>query len=55
MARAGGVSPLQHETIDDTVEDHAIIVAFFYERFEIACGYRHRRIESNGNTTHVRL
>src|SRR5512137_1863026 len=54
-ARAGGVSSLQHEPIDDTVEYHAIIVAFFYERFEIACGNRHGGIESNGNITHVRL
>ena len=54
-ARTGGISPLQHETINNAVEDHAIIVAFFYERFEIACGYWHGWIESNGDVTHVSL
>jgi hypothetical protein len=54
-AGARRIASLQHKPVDDPVEDHAIIVVFFYERFEIACSYRHRGIESNGNITHVRL
>jgi len=54
-AGARRIAALQHETIDDTVEDHAVIESFFHERFEITCSYRHGGIESNGNITHVGL
>jgi hypothetical protein len=57
IAHAGArrIATLKHKPVDDPVEDHAVIEAFFHERFEIACGYGHSGIESNGNVSHVRL
>ena len=49
------ITALNHKAVYDPVEDYPIVKTFFYERFEISCGYGHSRIESNGDITHVRL
>jgi len=51
----GRVSTLDHKPADNTVKDHAIIVAFFHERLKIAGSYRHFRVECDGNVAHIRL
>jgi len=54
-ARAGRVATLQHKPVDDPVEDHAVIEAFFHERFKVARSDGHSRIERQGDVTHVRF
>ena len=51
----GRVAALDHETIDDAVEDHAIVVAFLYKRLKIARGDGHVGSKGNPDRAHVRL
>ena len=46
---------LDVKSIDDPMEDHAIIKAFFHECFKVVCGNRHIWCERDGYIAHVRL
>jgi len=52
---AGGVASLDHKSIDDPVEDHAIIIPFLNKRFKVARGDGHISSEGNGDIAHVRF
>jgi hypothetical protein len=54
-AGAGRVAALDHKAINDPVEDYTIVKTFLHERFKVACGDGHGRIERNSDIAHVRL
>jgi len=55
LAGAGWVTSLDHEAINDPVENNTVVKTFLHERFKVACSDRHGRIERNGDITHGRL
>ncbi len=54
-AGASRVPSLNHKSIDDPMEDHAVIKAFFHECFKVACGNGHIWCECDGDVAHVRF
>ena len=54
-AGSGRVAALEHETVDDPMEDYSIIVAFFYKCLEITGRYGHFWIEGDRDVTHIGL
>ena len=54
-AGAGRITSLDHESINDPVEDHTVVIAFLHERFKVPCGDRHSRVERNSDITHIRF
>ena len=54
-AGAGGIAALDHEAADDPVEDGAVIIPFFHERFEVPGGDRHVGCEGDRDRAHGSL
>ena len=51
---AGGVTALDHEILDDAVEDEAIIIALFGQGYEVLDGFGgNLRVKLDGNIAHV--
>jgi hypothetical protein len=51
----GRVASLNHETVDNTVEDYTVIVAFLYKSLKIARGDGHIVSKGNPDRAHVRF